>query len=225
MKVEAMNCRQVEAKLADWSADNLPDSFCEELRGHLRQCPSCAHHWNEFQHSLHVVSTSSQPCCSAERSHAMWQCCEQHIQKKVESERLNRNARSWWQLSPRLGLASLAGAFAVLIAVSLVPTKMLRHESSKPPVPVAVPQNTNAPRDEWIRFTLPPSQASSFINHHAAMAFDPFADHVASTLISDTATNPETATANADAPVAQLSSLSSLDSMRDTTARAQPSRP
>lgn len=211
-----MNCRQVEAKLADWSADKLPDSFCEELSEHLRQCPPCAHHWDEFQHSLHVVSTSSQPCCSAERSRAMWQCCEQHIQKKVESERLNNNARPWWQLSPRLGLASLAGAFVVLIAASLVPTSVLHRNAPKPPVPVVASQNTTAPRDEWIRFTLPPSQASPFINHHAAMAFDPFADHVTSTLISDTATSPETDASGA-VPVAQLSSLSSLDATRDTT--------
>ena len=195
-----MNCRQVEAKLADWSADNLPDSFCEELRNHLRQCPPCAQHWAQFQQTLHVVSASTQPCCSTARSHAMWRCCEEHIQKKVEGERLSRQAaiRPWWQFSPRVGLASLVGACSVLLAVSLTPSRLLRHDSSladrattlqSTTVQVQAPQNSGASRDEWIRFTLPPAQASPFINHHVAMAFDPFADHVASTLISDVATN------------------------------------
>ncbi len=216
-----MDCRQVEAKLADWSAHNLPDSFCEELRDHLRQCPPCTQHWNEFQQTLHTVSSSTQPCCSAERSRAMWQCCEQHIQKKIETERLTRHekSRAWWQLSPRFGFASLAGAFAVLIAVSVMPSSLLRHNNSTQPVPISVPQTISSPRDEWIRFSLPPAQASPFINHHAAMAFDPFADHVASTLISDVATNP-----TSDAPSASLVSELSTDTVPVST-KSNLSRP
>ncbi len=184
-----MNCRQVEAMLADWSADNLPVSSCEELQVHLRQCPPCAQEWKLFQEHLHLVSSTTQPCCSAERTRAMWRQCERHIEKKVKTQSLNRqvSAKAWWQLSPRFGFATLAGAFVILIAVSLTPASWLRGSSAsnsgRPTSTVA------APREEWVRFTQPPLQASAFINHHTTMAFDPFADHVASTLISDAATN------------------------------------
>lgn len=201
-----MNCRQVEEKLADWSADNLPEHSCNELKEHLHQCPPCARHWNEFEQTITTVSTSSQPVLPPEKSQEMWRCCERYLAEKAERERnAQRNeqrdvqsarsktvapASSWWNINPRWGWASLAGALVVLAAAGLVPQNAQRPvvETSS-----SAPTNTSntAPREEWIRFTLPPAQASPFINHHASMAFDPFADHVATTLISDAATSTQ----------------------------------
>ena len=186
-----MNCRQVEAKIADWSADNLPQSCCDEMRAHIEACPSCARRWVEFQATLQHVSTSTQPLLSPEKSRAMWACCEEHIADKNATSASrsapmqNAPRNSWWQIQPRWGWFSLAGACAVLGAVWLAPASMLNRTE-----PTRIAQNkTFAPRDEWVRFSVPPAQASSFINHHTAMAFDPFADHAASTLVSDAATN------------------------------------
>jgi hypothetical protein len=76
------------------------------------------------------------------------------------------------------------------------------------------PQN-DAPAPSWaaneagtpaqfIRFDRPPAAASPLINHHSAMAFDPFADHVGSTLVSYSATasemNPSAASRGGVAP-------------------------
>jgi len=207
VKVEDMNCRQVEEKLADWSADNLPEHSCNELKAHLQQCPPCAHHWNEFQQTITLASTSSQPLPSPEKSQEMWRCCERYLAEKAERERKEQRntsgtrlqatapASSWWNINPRWGWASLAGAFVVLAAVGLAPQKTTRSavEATVPVrTGVSVAPLSAQPREEWIRFTLPPAQASPFINHHTAMAFDPFADHVASTLISDAATDAST---------------------------------
>ena len=202
-----MNCRQVEEKLADWSADNLPERSCSELQEHLQQCSPCAHHWNEFQQTVTTVSTSSQPLLSPQKSQEMWRCCERYLAEKAERERNEQRnvqstrskpdaaAFSWWNINPRWGWASLAGAFVVLAAAGLAPQNITRPTNEvSAPIRVAVSDKPLRvePREEWIRFTLPPTQASPFINHHAAMAFDPFADHVASTLISDAATNVST---------------------------------
>lgn len=196
-----MDCRQVEAKLADWSAENLSQPTCAEIKAHLRACPDCAQNWALFERTLIITSTSSQPLLSAERSRAMWQCCERHIQQKKSAEinarstvqprnmSSTRTVGAWWQITPRFGWVSLVGATAILAFVGLAPRNLLR------PAPVRVAQNLRVepsesePREEWVQFAAPPTQASSFINHHTTMAFDPFADHVASTLVSDAATN------------------------------------
>lgn len=185
-----MNCRQVEAKLADWSADNLPETFCAELREHLRQCPPCAECWAEFEKTLKVVSNAPQPVLTREQSLAMWRCCEEHMQQKAAQERSGRVAqyeskRAWWNIAPRWGWTAFAGACAVLAAAYFAPI-------SSPQNSDVTPDKTRiakVPRDEWIRFSVPPAQAASFINHHTTMAFDPFSDHTTSTLISDAATN------------------------------------
>lgn len=191
-----MNCRQIEEKLADWSADNLPEPSCDELQAHLQQCPPCARHWNEFQTVLTFVSTASQPVLPPEKTQEMWSCCERYLNEKIERERKGNfkviePTRAWWQISPRWGWASLAGAFAVLAVAGLTPQNSTRPLVTEAPsnVQTQITNRSIEPREEWVRFTLPPDQASPFINHHTTMAFDPFADHVASTLISDTATN------------------------------------
>jgi hypothetical protein len=87
---------------------------------------------------------------------------------------------------PRWGWAALAGSVAVLAAVWFS-----TPQNNASPTNLAA---DNLPEGTLIRFERPPSAASPFINHHSAMAFDPFADHVGSTLVSHSATanNPAT---------------------------------
>jgi hypothetical protein len=95
----------------------------------------------------------------------------------------------WMSTQPKWGWAALGGSLAVLGAVWFL-----------------TPQNNTAPSNfgganmsegTFIRFERPPSAASPFINHHSAMAFDPFADHVGSTLVSYSATSSQSDAASA----------------------------
>jgi hypothetical protein len=189
-----MDCREVKKGLADLSAEALPSVTCEELRRHLQECPPCAREWELLQHSLFTVSTTPQQLLSAEQSRLIWERCARHIEDKIERERLAAQRPAWWQWArnPVVGWASLGGALAVLGGVWLL------APSSQNPAPPVVALNTEAPRTEWISFNTPPREASPFINHHTAMAFDPFSDHVGVTLVSDSATELVSSSQTAD---------------------------
>jgi hypothetical protein len=180
-----MDCREVKNGLADLSAEALPSVTCEELRRHLQECPPCAREWENLQHTLFTVSTTPQQLLSAEQSRLMWARCARHIEDKIERERLAAQRPAWWQWSrsPAMGWASLGGALAVLAGVWLLAPSTPQNSATQPLL-----ANTDEPRAEWIRFNTPPRVASKFINHHTAMAFDPFSDHVGVTLVSDSAT-------------------------------------
>ncbi len=96
--------------------------------------------------------------------------------------------RGWFAGQPRLGWALVGGAAAALGAA---------YFAAPPPEPassrnlVAVVQPLPASSDnspgQLVTFRTPPRMAASMVGHHAAMSFDPFADHVGPTLISSSA--------------------------------------
>lgn len=186
-----MNCQRAKSSFATLSVEEMTSPSMRELQEHLAQCPPCQREWHIFQQTLLIVSTTSQPILSAERSQVMWQecarcCMEQTEKKRLEAQRpaLWRSPfGQWMSTQPKWGWAALGGSLAVLAAVWF-----------------STPQNNAAttsvaasdlPAGTLIRFERPPSAASPFINHHSAMAFDPFADHVGSTLVSYSATAPQ----------------------------------
>lgn len=181
-----MDCREVESKLGDLSAEALAQATSEEIEQHLAKCPPCAREWDVYQRSLFSLSTTSQPLLTEDKSREMWSCCQKYIEAKTDRELASRRA-PWWQVwwqprrSPVLGWASLGAAVAILAAVVLAnPTR------TNYPVRIA----DNNPKTEWIRFQTPPREAATFINHHATMGFDPFSDRVGTTLVSDSAISP-----------------------------------
>lgn len=90
-------------------------------------------------------------------------------------------------IAPRWGWALVSSAAAALGAAYL-----LSPSPVEPTAPRALtarslpPMNTNDP-GELVMFSAPPRAASSLIEHHSVMGFDPFADHVGTTLVSSSA--------------------------------------
>jgi hypothetical protein len=186
-----MNCQHAKSSFAILSVEEASCAEMRELQEHLAECPPCEKEWVVFQQTLLIVSTTPQPLLSAEQSRLMWEECARRCMDKTEEKRLaaQRSASGGWSLSqwlgmqPRWGWAALGGAVAVFGAVWFL-----------------APQD-DAPTPTWaandpgmtqlVRFDRPPTAASPFINHHSAMAFDPFADHVGSTLVSYSATSSE----------------------------------
>ncbi|HEX8235438.1 MAG TPA: hypothetical protein VF600_05735 [Abditibacteriaceae bacterium] len=186
-----MNCQRAKSSFATLSVEEMTSPSMRELQEHLAQCPPCLREWHIFQQTLLIVSTTTQPVPSAECSQAMWQECARCCMEKTEKKRLEAQRPAWWRsplgqwmsTQPRWGWAALGGSLAILGAVWF-----LTPQNNTAPTSFAT---TDMPAGTFIRFERPPSAASPFINHHSAMAFDPFADHVGSTLVSYSATAPQ----------------------------------
>jgi len=200
-----MDCQRAKSGLALLSVENVFDEngsvkngssdtrepALREIEEHLALCPPCRQEWQVFQQTLFVLSTTSQHLPSAECSRAMWEACSRGIYDKIETQRIATQSSgaiswslgSWMKSQPAWGWVTLGGAVAVFGAVWFM----------APQNDVTVQPNTTyalvADGDR------PPQVASPFINHHSAMAFDAFNDHVGSTLVSYSATSQ-----NAESP-------------------------
>jgi hypothetical protein len=208
-KGRTMDCRKAQSHFALWSIEESDLECCEELKQHLQQCPPCAREWNQFRQTLFVVSTATQTLPDSHCSHAMWGACLQQIMNKTEQERLagktapgrdtrltdgviaesagasNTSGISFWQRwfgnQPTWGWAALGGAAIVFGAVWFgagAPNQNVSTQPAQTPLPTS-----------YVRFERPPVGASPFINHHTAMGFDPFNDHVGTTMVSNGATD------------------------------------
>ncbi|MDQ3815199.1 MAG: hypothetical protein M3347_14855 [Armatimonadota bacterium] len=82
----------------------------------------------------------------------------------------------WAQEQPRWGWAALGAALVVLGSTWMSPPS---QNTSPPPPPPP------------LEFQMPPRTVSATVGHHAVMSFDPFVDHVGSTLVSYSATAPQ----------------------------------
>jgi hypothetical protein len=158
------------------------------LREHLAKCPPCLEEWRRFESTLFIVSTVSQPLLNSEQTDQIWQACFQEVHGRIEQRRLQKQGvkqrpplLNWLTLQPRLGWAALGSAVLVLVGVWFLA-----------PQTVQSPDNINGPlpsiRQANVTFEMPPEGTSPLVNHHAATMFDPFTDHVGSTLVSYSAT-------------------------------------
>jgi hypothetical protein len=196
-----MTCRECLEKFSSMSADDIPASIEHSIRQHLAACPECKQEWQVFEYTLFILSSSTQPLPAPDTSEVMWQRCSEHIFQKIEAERQNPKllksgaARSgfwgWAARQPGWSWATLGSAAAILGAAWwLAP-----HEEPLSPPGNGAPQiafQTNDP-GTLVSFRRPPEAASGLVNHHSAMAADPFTDSVGSTLVSYSATTPSTA--------------------------------
>jgi hypothetical protein len=201
-----MNCQRAKSSFATLSVEEMTSPSMRELQEHLAQCPPCQREWHTFQQTLLIVSTTSQPILSAERSQAMWQECARCCMESTEKKRLEAQRPALWRspfgqwmsTQPKWGWAALGGSLAILAAVWFsTPQNSTSPTNNESPSAFAL---RSLPEGELIRFERPPSAASPFINHHSAMAFDPFADHVGSTLVSYSATAPQSTRGTASSP-------------------------
>lgn len=179
-----MTCRECLEQFSSFSVDNLPEAGALSVREHLEACPQCRQEWQIFEHTLFVVSSSTQPLPAPQTSIAMWQRCSEHIFQQVESERLRTHQQSsgffsWFARQPKWSWATFAGAVAVLGAAWLFAPQ------EEAPAVVELPNDPGA----LVMFQQPPAAAVGLVNHHSAMAADPFTDNVGSTLVSHSATS------------------------------------
>jgi hypothetical protein len=173
-----MDCREAKTSLADLSAEQLTPDMQKQIEAHFADCPPCLEEWRLFQATLFTVSQTTQPMPSSQQSREMWLACEKSWMERVERERHGSSAWNsfsrWIGVQPAWGWASLGGALAVLGGVWI-----MTGAPEANPVAPAAPDTF-----QMIRFEQPPSSASPLLNHHSVMAFDPFEDHVATTLVS-----------------------------------------
>jgi hypothetical protein len=178
-----MDCRQALAQLGDLSAEGLPVRSAQEIIAHMEQCPECEKEWELFRKTLFLASTTTQPLLTAQQSQQIWGVCLQKIIEKTEAERTTVRSPflGWFTGQPRLGWAALGGAIAVFGSVwAFTP------HGSAPRTPTTIAQFDTS--TNFVRFENPPRNTAALVNNHAAMAFDPFNDHVGSTLVSYSAT-------------------------------------
>ena len=196
-----MNCHRVQSQLAALSAGQLAPGECAALEEHCAACPACRREWEAFQDTLLLLSSLSQPLPSADCSTQMWRACAEEIFVRVEEVRTKsgKTPSSFWDATlgwarqqPRWGWVALGGAVAIFgsvwwLAPNGTPATVAEAPADGGPlVLIAAPRNT-AQSATRAPFASLPATASAAVNYHAAMSFDPFVDHVASSLVSSSA--------------------------------------
>lgn len=183
--VRPQDTKAAQALLPDFSAGCL-DADCEAaVKEWLEKCPECRQEWKSIQATMHALSATPPVDLTDEDSRLMWQSCREQLFDQIESNRLaaqNPSIWNWFTAQPRWGWAALGGAVAILGSVLLSP------DAGQEPTRPQLAATTAQPVDLVMFRRTPPPVASELVNHHTAMAFDPFTDHVGSTLVSYSAT-------------------------------------
>ncbi|HEX9998203.1 MAG TPA: hypothetical protein VGB45_13770 [Abditibacterium sp.] len=204
--------RHALMELISYGVEELSNEDAAQLLSRIHECPECTGQWVLFEKTYTVLSQSGETEISVERSQKMWLACVEHAKHKApaltESEVLPGSSHSDSSLregdrrrstypqstsgwlgalknafSPRLSY-SLAAAATLVLAASLFFSPRPSGETSVAALP-ALPQAATA-----ISFQTPPHATTGMLDYHSTMAFEPFSDHVAPTLVSFTATQP-----------------------------------
>lgn len=198
-----MNCRDCQAQICDLSADALPAPIADLVREHLTVCATCGEEMATLERTLFSVSCLSQPLPSPLASEQMWHHCSEHIFQKVEAQRsgvlqsaaasssatpeYSRSTFGWFSRQPRWSWATLGGALAILGGVWFFAPN---DDSTTFANNGEFPTQNDSP-GELVSLQRPSGASLSLINHHSAMAVDPFTDYVGTTLVSYSATSSQ----------------------------------
>ena len=155
-----------------------------------------------FERTLFSVSCLSQPLPSPLASEQMWHRCSEHIFQKVEAERngtkqtlvansvaapeYSGGISRWFSRQPRWSWATLGGALAILAGVWFLAPQ---DDNATFANSGNFPTQNDSP-GELIVLQRPSGATSGLVDHHSAMAVDPFTDYVGTTLVSYSATSP-----------------------------------
>lgn len=142
-----MNCASVQSKICELSVDSLSARDASNMLAHFATCPACQDCWEEYQQTMFVLSTATQPIPARTQSQEMWSHCLQRITETEINSRYSSPARAalrnsvnatagnnllgWIGGQPRWSWIALGGAMAVLAATWFAS--------------VPVPNNTNTP--------------------------------------------------------------------------------
>lgn len=143
-----MNCATVQSKICELSVDSLSARDAGNLLAHFAACPSCQACWEEFQQTMFVLSTATQPIPAKTQSQQIWSHCMQRITESEINSRYSSPARAalrnsinetaennvwgWIGGQPRWSWIALGGAMAVLAATwfANVPTQSTTNTPS-----------------------------------------------------------------------------------------------
>lgn len=192
-----MNCHSVQSQLAALSAGQLPPMKAAALEQHCAQCPACRREWEAFQSTLQLLSCLAQPLPCEAASDEIWCACADDWFATPAGGRHTAEwsgLSHWAQSQPRWGWVALGSAIVVfgsvwMMAPSNAPNNPQPQFAEAGTLhmfgrPGLEPLNSAAVR---VGFQAPPAAASSAVDYHAAMSFDPFVDHVATGLVSSSA--------------------------------------
>ena len=199
-----MNCNRVQSQLAALSAAELPSAECAALEAHCAACPVCRREWEALQSTLLLLSTLSQPLPSKDVSTQIWGVCSEQWYVRVEERRTAPasfwdSTLSWARTQPRWGWAALGGAIVIFGSVLMMSplgddgaaTMAEAPADGGPVLVLGQPQNAQNNADVTrvrVHFSPPPATAAAAVNYNSQMSFDPFVDHVGSSLVSSSAT-------------------------------------
>ena len=208
-------CQSVQSQMADFSAGQLSPIEANLFDQHCAQCARCRCEWETFQSTMLLLSGLCQPLPCEESSEEMWEVCASDWMMRVEMRRskmpLWGALRGWAMQQPRWGWVAISGAVTVFIGVWLLspsnaPSEAVNFAAVTSEIPAdggplrvfnpsqtaamqsgisIFPSHTNNTRR--VEFSVPSAMASSAVDYHASMSFDPFVDHVGSGLISSSA--------------------------------------
>jgi hypothetical protein len=125
-----MNCATVQSKICELSVDSLSARDASNMLAHFAACPSCQECWEEYQQTMFVLSTATQPIPAKTQTQQMWSHCQQRITESEIDTRYSTPARAalrnavnenignslwnWIGGRPRWGWVALGGAMAAL---------------------------------------------------------------------------------------------------------------
>jgi hypothetical protein len=131
-----MNCATVQSKICELSVDNLSARDASSMLAHFAACPSCQECWEEYQQTMFILSTSTQPIPGGKQTQQMWLHCQQRITESEIDSRYSTPARTalrhsihetagnnllgWFGGQPRWSWIALGGAMAILAATWFV---------------------------------------------------------------------------------------------------------
>jgi hypothetical protein len=127
-----MNCATVQSKICELSVDSLSARDASNMLAHFAACPSCQECWEEYQQTMFVLSTATQPIPAKTQTQQMWSHCQQRITESEIDTRYSSPARAalrnsinataennllgWIGGQPRWSWIALGGAMAILAA-------------------------------------------------------------------------------------------------------------
>ncbi|MEO6908364.1 MAG: hypothetical protein ABI210_10790 [Abditibacteriaceae bacterium] len=144
-----MNCTTIQSKICELSVDSLSARDASNMLEHFAACASCQDCWEEYQQTMFVLSTATQPIPAKIQSQQMWSHCQQRItESEIDSrysspahaalrnsinETAGNNLWGWIGGQPRWSWIALGGAMTILAGAWFATTPS-PNSTNNPPI-------------------------------------------------------------------------------------------